>query len=148
MPSLGCAARERIDRAVGARQCSVMNTDTSPRFRWKRAVGLAAGFVVLTLAVLVVLGIRKVEANSQASVITCNLSQLEAAANQYCLEYTKDHATYDDVVGPDKWISSLKSVAGEDYRPLVIWPGKPLSIRTPDGREFTFTPKSYLKSSR
>jgi hypothetical protein len=125
-----------------------MDARTSPRFGWKRIVGLAALLLVLGLGVVVFSAIRTVKANSQASVITCNLSQLEAAANQYCIENSRDRATYDDVVGPGKWIGSLKNAAGEDYRTLVIWPGRPVSIRTPDGREFTFTPKSYLRADR
>lgn len=108
-----------------------------------RIVGLVVLVLGFGLAVFIGIASRTVRRNAQTSVITCNLAQLQAAAEQFCLENHRLEATYDDVVGPGKWISAdLQPVAGEDYRSIKLRAGGTATVRTRDGREFSYTPKS------
>lgn len=86
------------------------------------------------LAAIAIPAYQKVRTASQAKAVTNNLHQLAAAADQYYLEKGVNEATYADLVGPDKVVTSVQSVAGEDYRSLVFAQGQPLRIRLPDGR--------------
>lgn len=72
------------------------------------------------LAATAVPAFQKVRSNSQQKSVQNNLRQFEAAAQQYMLENSKEEATYEDVVGPDKLLKELKPVAGEDYTQLVM----------------------------
>jgi len=61
-----------------------------------------------------------------------NLRRLDVAAQQYYLEQGSDTAPYEALVGPEKYIGALKSVAGEDYSTLVFDSAAPeLSIAAP-----------------
>jgi len=61
-----------------------------------------------------------------------NLRKLDVAAQQYYLEQGSDTAPYEALVGPEKYIDRLKSVAGEDYSTLVFDSAAPgLSISAP-----------------
>lgn len=79
---------------------------------------------------------QKVRVNSQEKTIQNNLRQLSAAAQQYYLETGNTHAAYDDLVGPDRYISAIKPVAGENYRSIIFKQGSPVRITLPDGRVF------------
>jgi hypothetical protein len=82
-----------------------------------------------------------VEATSQDATIENNLRQLSAAADQYYLETGRNTATYDDLVGPDKFIrEDLESVAGESYREIEFEAGQPVFVTTADGREISVQP--------
>ena len=88
------------------------------------------------MAAMAVPAFQKVRANSQDKTIQNNLRQLSAAAQQYYLETGNTNATYDDLVGPDRYIKVLKPVAGENYRSIIFKSGSPVRITLPDGRSF------------
>jgi len=61
-----------------------------------------------------------------------NLRRLDVAAQQYYLEQGSDTAPYEALVGPEKSIQELKSVAGEDYSTVILDSTAPeLSITAP-----------------
>jgi LysM repeat protein len=69
-----------------------------------------------------------------ADAIRNNLRQLVAAARRLQLERGVTTATLNDLVGPDKYISALHSVDGEDYSGVVITPETSiLAVTTPRG---------------
>ena len=47
----------------------------------------------------------------------------------------------DQLVGPGKYIPSINSVAGEDYRTVLFKKGKPLRLFLKDGRIVIFPPQ-------
>jgi type IV pilus assembly protein PilA len=110
----------------------------------KQELVLVAVYNPVTVGLMAAMAIpafNKVQATSQDTTIENNLRQLSAAADQYYLETGKDTATFDDLVGPDKFIrEELESVAGEDYREVQFKAGEPLIVHTPDGREFSVQP--------
>src|SRR5690349_22069853 len=59
-----------------------------------------------------------VRQSSGDKAILCNLRQLAAAADQYFLENNKTVVSYEELVGPDKYVKAIRPVRGEDYRPL------------------------------
>jgi hypothetical protein len=69
-----------------------------------------------------------------------NLRQFAAAGSQFCLERGVTTATYNDLVGPSKYIRALTPVMGEDYRSLRYTIGQPLSVRLANGRVVEFKP--------
>lgn len=69
-----------------------------------------------------------------------NLRQLSAAAEQYYLENGKSSATYDVLVGADKYIKRLDPVDGEDYRQVKLAQGEPLGVTTAHGDTVTWAP--------
>jgi type IV pilus assembly protein PilA len=115
------------------------------RSTWNRS--LKADLAMLTvynpvtvglLAAMAIPAFQKVRANSQAVAVTNNLRMLAAAADQYYLEHGATSATYDDLVGPDKYVKSVTPVAGEDYRSLKFVQGRPLRILLADGRVISY----------
>ena len=80
------------------------------------------------------------QAGAEEAAIRNNLHLLAGAADQYYLEKGVDSATYNDLVGPGKYISDVTPIAGEDYHPLVFKQGQPLRVRTGDGRVIVFQP--------
>jgi hypothetical protein len=74
----------------------------------------------------------------QERLIKNNLHLLESTANQYYLDTGKDRATYDDLVGPTKYIISLKRVAGEDYTVIRFEVGRPLVVTTASGEKVAY----------
>lgn len=77
--------------------------------------GLAgAGLALLALAAL-----ERQKNTTLRKVVEGNFRQLGAALDQYYLEYPhRFFVAYDELVGPDRYIRSLNSVRGEDYRVL------------------------------
>lgn len=75
-----------------------------------------------------------------AALIKRNLRQLQAAADQYCLEHGVKEVASSKLYGPekDKYIRELKPVAGEDYSTLLMKEGGPVSVNTSDGATVTF----------
>lgn len=73
-------------------------------------------------------------------LIRLNLERLDAAAGQYFLEYGTPTATYDDLVGPGKYIKSMQPVDGEDYRSMKFVQGGTLKVTTKDGVVVSFRP--------
>ena len=91
-------------------------------------IGMMAGMAIPAF--------EKVRANSKEKTIQNNLRQLSSAAEQYYLETGSTNATYDNLVGPNRYIPELKPVAGENYRSIIFKQGSPIRITLPDGRTF------------
>ena len=115
------------------------------RSTWNRSlkadVAMLTVYNPLTVGLLAAMAIpayQKVRLNSQTMAITNNLRMLSAAADQYYLEKGVATASYDDLVGPDRYVKALVPVAGEDYHQIVFAKGRRLSVRLPDGRVFSY----------
>ncbi|HEU5080342.1 MAG TPA: hypothetical protein VFT72_14115 [Opitutaceae bacterium] len=112
------------------------------RSNWNRSLksdvatlAVANPITIGLLAAMAIPAFQKVRTNSQQKTVQNNLRQFEAAAQQYMLETSKPMATYEDLVGPDKYIKTLKPVAGEDYTQLVVHADdEDLSIELADGK--------------
>ena len=63
-----------------------------------------------------------------------NLRQLAAAAEQHYVETGTTTATYDQLVGPQRYIKVLNSVAGENYRALRFQQGQPIRVQLGNGK--------------
>lgn len=66
---------------------------------------------------------EQIRRTSQEKAILNNLRQLSAAFDQHCLEHGVTTATFDDIVGPDKYVRRINTVDGEDYRQLEFSQG-------------------------
>lgn len=89
----------------------------------KKDVAMVAVYnpvVIGLMAAMAIPAFQKVRAASQEKAIINNLRQLSAAADQHMLENGTALASYSQLVGPNKYIRSLKPVAGEDYTGVVI----------------------------
>jgi hypothetical protein len=62
-----------------------------------------------------------------------NLRQLAAAADQFYLENGKTTVTYEQLVGPTKYVKQINPIAGEDYRAITFQQGKALTVTTAGG---------------
>jgi len=69
-----------------------------------------------------------------------NLRVLNEAADKYYADHGATTATFDQLVGPDKYVSAVVSVAGEDYRTVLFKKGRPLRLFLRDGRVFVYPP--------
>ena len=82
---------------------------------------------------------QKVKQASQEKEILNNLRMFAVTAQQYMLETGAEEVTYDDIVGPEKYIAKLESVAGESYENLVVTADDYfISIELPDGRVISY----------
>jgi len=109
----------------------------------KQDVAVLAVYNPVTIGVLAGMAIpafEKVRQSSQQKTVLNNLRQLAAAADQFYLENGVSTATYDDLVGPDKYIRQLTPVFGEDYRTVVLRQGEILRVRLQDGRVIEYQP--------
>ena len=72
--------------------------------------------------------------DAAASAIRSNLRLLASAARQYQTERGAATVAYSDLVGPGKFISELRPVAGENYSTLTFAPGATsVAVTLPDG---------------
>jgi type IV pilus assembly protein PilA len=92
------------------------------------------------MAAMAIPAFQKVRIASQEKAVLNNLRQLSSATDQYCLETGARSATYDQLVGPGKYIRALNPVAGEDYRALRFVPGEPLRVRLANGKMVEYAP--------
>jgi type IV pilus assembly protein PilA len=109
----------------------------------KQDAAMVAVYNPVTIGMLSAMAIpafQKVRASSQEKAVLNNLRQLSAAADQYYLENGVSSVTFDQLVGPDRYIKRIPSVAGEDYRQLRFSLGEPLQVRLPDGRVVRYAP--------
>ncbi len=110
----------------------------------KQDVAMAAMYNPVSIGFLAAMAIpafQKVRQASQEKAVLNNLRQLSAASDQYFLEHGVSTATYDDLVGPDKYIKRLIPVAGENYRSLTFQEGVPLRLPVPGLRKIvTYSP--------
>lgn len=103
--------------------------------------GLIMGYMMIAvfpiglMAAMAIPAFQKVRSASQEKAIINNLRQIDAAAQQFMLETGKTRVTYTDIVGPGKYVTTLITVAGEDYGDIVITPQtSTLSVTTAAGR--------------
>lgn len=87
------------------------------------------------MAAMAIPAFQKVRYASQEKAVMNNLRQLAAAADQHYLETGENSVTYDQLVGPDKYIQQMTSVGGEDYRTVVMRMGMPLRVAVPSLRK-------------
>jgi type IV pilus assembly protein PilA len=109
----------------------------------KQDVAVLAMYNPVTIGVMAAMAIpafQKVRQSSQQKAVLNNLRQLAAAADQYYLEQGVTTATYDDLVGPDKYVKRIVPVAGEDYRSLEFRQGETLRVKLSDGRAVEYKP--------
>ncbi len=92
------------------------------------------------MAAMAIPAFQKVRDSSQEKAVRNNLRQLAAAADQYFLEKGVTTATYEDLVGQEKYIKALRSVAGEDYTRLTFKQGEPIEITLPSGKTVQIEP--------
>jgi type IV pilus assembly protein PilA len=105
------------------------------------AMGIAYNPVAVgLLAAMAIPAFQKVRMASQEKAIVNNLRMLSAAADQYYLENGTRTATYDQIVGPQRYVTVLNPVVGENYRTLRFVQGQPLRLQLPDGRAIQFPP--------
>ena len=89
----------------------------------KQDLAMVAVYNPVTIGVLAAMAIpafNKVRETSQEKTVLNNLRQFSGAADQFMMETGRTVATYDDLVGADKYIRELRPVAGEDYRQLRV----------------------------
>jgi type IV pilus assembly protein PilA len=92
------------------------------------------------MAAMAIPAFQKVRAASQEKAVLNNLRMLAAATDQYCLENGARSATYDQLVGPDKYVRAVVPVAGENYRALRFVPGQPLRVQLANGKTVEYAP--------
>jgi formylmethanofuran dehydrogenase subunit D len=80
-------------------------------------------------------------AASPGTSMVANLQILNEAAEKYYTDHDTTTTTYEQLVGPDKYIPSIKSVEGEDYRSLLFKKGHSLRLYLKDGRVVVFPPE-------
>jgi len=103
----------------------------------KQQVALVTVYNPVTIGLMAAMAIpafQQVRVASQEKAVLNNLRMLHAAAEQYYLENGVDAATFENLVGPGKFIPQVMPVAGEDYRKLVFKQGRPLRIRMSSGK--------------
>ena len=72
--------------------------------------------IIGLLAAMAVPAFQKVRATSQQKTVLNNLRQLASASQQYFLENgSASSVAYAELVGTDKYVTSMKAVADEDY---------------------------------
>ena len=125
------------------------NLDEGILFRsyWNRslkqemlAVSVYNPVTVGLLAAMAIPAFQKVRIASQEKAIMNNLRQLAAAADQHYLETGTRTATYDQIVGPTKYVKRLVIVAGENYRSIQFVQGEPLRVRMSNGKVLEYKP--------
>lgn len=79
--------------------------------------------IIGLLAVMAIPAFQKVRAAAQTNAVKNNLRQISNGADQYFLQNGVTTVAYADLVGPDKTIKSLTSVAGENY--IALFPITP-----------------------
>ena len=90
--------------------------------------------IIGLLAAMAIPAFQKVRATSQDKAIINNLRQLASAAQQYMLEEGQATAPYANLVGTGLYISTLDTVAGEDYQAISITLDTTQISATPTGR--------------
>jgi hypothetical protein len=98
------------------------------------AISVYNPFTVGLMAAMAVPALQKTRTASQDAAVTNNLRQLAAAAEQHYLETGTKIATYDELVGPTRYIKVLNPVAGENYRALRFQQGQPIRVRLQSGK--------------
>ena len=69
-----------------------------------------------------------------------NLRQLAAAADQYYLENGVSRASYDQLVGPTKYVREINPMDGENYRSIQFQQGNKIETTTSQGYVISYLP--------
>jgi type IV pilus assembly protein PilA len=71
--------------------------------------------IIGLLAAMAIPAFQKVRQASQDKTVLNNARQLSAAADQYFLENGSSYANITNLVGSDKYVKAINTVAGETY---------------------------------
>lgn len=94
--------------------------------------------VLVIISVMAVPAIKKARETSQAMAISKNLRLLASSAHEYFEEHGVNNVTQSELVGPNKNIEKIESVAGEEY-PLILRQGDGLEVVTNSGIRVSIT---------
>ena len=89
--------------------------------------------IIGLLAAMAVPAFQKVRATSQEKAIVNNLRQLASGADQYFLENGVTTVVQSNIVGTNKYVKTLATVAGETYTFPITTSTKQLSATPTDG---------------
>jgi type IV pilus assembly protein PilA len=92
------------------------------------------------MAAVAIPAFQKTRAVSEENAVMNNLRQLAAAAEQHYLETGTTTATYDQLVGPQRYVKALNPLAGENYRALRFQQGQPIRVRLQNGKTVEYKP--------
>jgi type IV pilus assembly protein PilA len=96
--------------------------------------------IIGLLAAMAIPAFQKVRQSSQDKAVLNNARQLSAAADQYYLENGVSTAGSTDLVGSDKYVKAVNTVAGETY-PTTFTQGITITISGVAGtRTVTYAP--------
>jgi type II secretory pathway pseudopilin PulG len=97
-------------------------------------------FIIGLLLAMVIPAFHKTQQLSQDKAVLNIARQLAAAADQYFLEYGATTVDRADLVGMDKYVKSLRTIANENY-PSVFTQGVTITITGVGGvRTLTYSP--------
>ncbi len=96
--------------------------------------------IIGLLAAMAIPAFQKVRQSSQDKAVLNNARQLGAAADQYFLENGVSSAAYSDLVGSDKYVKVVNTVAQEAY-PTAYTQGVTITVSAVAGaRTVTYSP--------
>jgi type IV pilus assembly protein PilA len=96
--------------------------------------------IIGLLAAMAIPAFQKVRSASQDKTVLNNARQLSAGADQYYLENGVSSVASSDLVGSDKYVKAVNTVAGETY-PVGYTQGDPITILAVAGaRTITYAP--------
>jgi type IV pilus assembly protein PilA len=93
--------------------------------------------IIGLLAAMAIPAFQKVRSTSQEKAVTNNLRQIASAAQQYFLEEGATTVGLTDLVGSDKYINSIETVASETYPATIT--ATATQIETTGTPEVTYT---------
>jgi type IV pilus assembly protein PilA len=96
-------------------------------------------FTVGLFAAISIPAFQKVRIASQEKAMLNNARMLSAAADQFCLEHGTTVASFADLVGPDKYVKSLRTVDREQY-PVLFERGHGIVVVKKDGHTVNYNP--------
>lgn len=96
--------------------------------------------IIGLLAAMAIPAFQKVRQSSQDKAVLNNARQLSAGADQYFLENGVSSVLSADLVGADKYVKAVNTVAGETY-PTGFTQGQAITIAAVAGaRTITYAP--------
>jgi type IV pilus assembly protein PilA len=90
--------------------------------------------IIGLLAAMAIPAFQKVRQSSQDKTVLNNARQLGAAADQYFLEFGTTKVDIAELVGPDKYVKAINTVARETY-PATFTQGETITIAAVNGDE-------------
>lgn len=99
---------------------------------------LSSGLIILPA--ILIPAFKKVRDTSREKAILNNLRMISAAADQFFLENGVAEVELSQLVGSDKYIKSIISVAGEVYDGMSIQQGQAIHVVTKEGKKIVYNP--------